>query len=114
MNLAEFVRSTMDAKKLSNLDVERNSGKMLTDTHVATVLAGKATNPTLKILLGLAKGLDVHPLEVFKAAANVEEPTEAWTPETLLRAYQKMATLKPADIKQVKRILKLDRPPTKK
>ena len=81
---------------------------MLTDTHVATVLGGTANNPTLRILLGLlSKGLHVHPIEVFKAAANVEEPTEAWTPETLLRAYQKMATLEPADIQQIKKILKI-------
>ena len=107
MNLAEFVRITMEQKQLSQLDVERNSGKLITDTTVATVLAGNANNPTLKVILGLAKGLDVHPIEVFKAAAEVDEPTEAWTPEMLWRAYQKMVTLKPAEIKQIKKILKL-------
>ena len=107
MDLAEFVRVTMDAKNLSNLEVERNSGKMVTDTHVASVLAGTATNPTLKVILGLAKGLGVHPMEVFRAAAEVDEPTEGWTPESLWRAYKKMVTLKPAEIKQIKKILKI-------
>ena len=108
MNLAEFVRLRMEEKGLSKLDVERNSDKMITDGHVATVLAGKADNPTLRILLGLAKGLDVEPVEVFKAAAEVDEPTDSWTPEQLIKAFQKMMNLKPAEIKQIKKILKID------
>ena len=107
MDLAEFVRLRMEEKNLSKLDIERNSDKLITDTYVATVLAGNATNPTVKVLLGLAKGLDVHPVEVFKAAALVDEPTDSWTPETLLMAYQRMLHLKPGDIKQIKKILKI-------
>jgi hypothetical protein len=81
---------------------------LFTDTHVATVLAGKADNPTLKILLGLAKGLDVHPVEVFKAAAQVEEPDAGWTAEMLIRANQKMLNLKPAKIKAIKKLLEME------
>jgi transcriptional regulator with XRE-family HTH domain len=108
MNLAEFVDLKMKEKNLSRLDIERRSGKMITDGYVATVLAGKADNPTLRILLGLAKGLDVHPIEVFKAAAEVEDPEETWNAETLVRANQKMLHLKPNEIKQVKKILKIE------
>lgn len=107
MDLATFVRLTMKEKNLSNVDIERNSDNMITDTYVATVLAGNAPNPTVRVLMGLAKGLDVHPIELFKAAASVEEPTDSWTPETLLMAYQRMLHLKPGDIKQIKRILKI-------
>ena len=108
MNLAEFVALKMKEKGLNRSDIERNSGKMITDGHVATVLAGKADNPTLRILLGLAKGLGVHPIEVFKAAAGVDEPKEGWTAEGLVRANQKMLNLKPAEMKQIKKLLKLD------
>jgi transcriptional regulator with XRE-family HTH domain len=108
MNLAEFVDLTMKAKNLTALDIERNSGKMITDGHVATVLAGKAENPTLRILLGLAKGLDVDPTEVFRAAAEVSEPQDRWTAHSLIQAIQKLPGLKPAEIKQIKKILKID------
>lgn len=108
MNLADFVRLKMKEKNLSALDIERNSGKMISDGYVANVLAGKADNPTLRILLGLAKGLDVHPVEVFKAAAEVEEPEEGWSAEQLIRANQKMLKLKPSKIKAVKKILEIE------
>src|SRR3954468_16664031 len=69
--LAEYVNLKMKSKNLSAVDIEKRSEKMITDGHVAYVLAGKAKNPTLKVLLGLAKGLDVDPSEVFRAAANL-------------------------------------------
>ena len=105
MNLAEFVDLQMKAKGLTRLDIERNSGKMVTDTHVNSILKGKSKNPTLKILLGLAKGLDVHPVEVFKAAAEVDDPEDKMTAEELIRLNQKMLKLKPAEMKRVKKIL---------
>jgi hypothetical protein len=57
--------------------------------------------------MGLAKALEIHPLEVFKAASGVDEPEEAWTSRELIEAFQKMVFLKPAEIKQVKKILKI-------
>ena len=108
MNLAELVRLRMEEKGLSRLDVERNSENMITDGHVTSVLAGKADNPTLRILLGLAKGLDVEPIEIFKAAAEVDEPEDSWTPQTLIIAIQKLVFLKPKEIRQIKKILKID------
>jgi len=47
-------------------------------------------------------------LEVFKAAAGVDEPKEGWTAEGLVRANQKILHLKPAEMKQIKKILKID------
>ena len=107
MDLAEFVRQTMKEKKLSQLEIERNSGKLVTDTTVATILAGKATNPSLKMMLGLAKGLGVHPVEVFKAAAGMEDPEE-WSAPKLIRAMQRLTNLKSKELKTVKRLLDLD------
>jgi transcriptional regulator with XRE-family HTH domain len=105
MTLAEFVDLKMKEKGLSRLELQRRSEKMITDSHIATVLAGKAGNPSLRILLGLAKGLDVHPIEVFKAAAGVSDPEEIWTPESLVRTMQKMLNLKPSKVKALKKLL---------
>jgi transcriptional regulator with XRE-family HTH domain len=105
MTLAEFVDMKMKERGLSRLELQRRSEKMITDSHIATVLSGKALNPSLRILLGLAKGLDVHPIEVFKAAAGVEDPVEIWTPDSLARAIQKMLKLKPNKVKALKKLL---------
>jgi transcriptional regulator with XRE-family HTH domain len=107
MDLAEFVRLKMEEKNLSKIDIERNSDRMLTDTHVATVLAGKAKNPTLKVLLGLAKALDVPPTDVFKAAAEIDDGEEAWDAQSIALAIQKLLRLKPREIREIKRVLKI-------
>ena len=120
MDLAEYVDSKMKEKGLNASDIEKRSGKLVTDGHVAYILAGKGKNPTLKVLLGLAKGLEVDPVEVFKAAAEMHpkllEPV--WTPRTLIqtmeqavdneelgRIVQSLAKQKPAKIKAVKKLL---------
>jgi Helix-turn-helix. len=106
MKLSDFVRLRMAEKGLTKAEVERRGG--LTDTHVNSVLSGTATNPTLRILLGLAKALEVDPIEVFKAAAEVDEPEDSWTAATLLEAIQKIVFLEPKDIKKIKKILKIE------
>jgi transcriptional regulator with XRE-family HTH domain len=123
MNLAEYVDLKMKEKGLSRSDIERNSGKLVTDGHVAYILAGKGKNPTLKVLLGLAKGLEVDPVEVFKAAASIHQDLvkQVWTPRTLLqtmeqavdnedlgRIVQSLAKQKPAKIKAVKKLLEIE------
>ena len=123
MDLAEYVDLRMKEKGLSRSDIERNSGKLVTDGHVAYILAGKGKNPTLKVLLGLAKGLEVDPVEVFKAAASIHQDLikQVWTPRTLLqtmeqavdnedlgRIVQSLAKQKPAKIKAVKKLLEIE------
>jgi len=103
MTLAEFVNLKMKEKGITRLELERTSG--VTDSHIGTVLAGKVENPSLKTLMGLARGLDVHPIEVFKAAAGVEDPEDIWTPESLVRTMQKMLNLKPNKVKALKKLL---------
>ncbi|MGA9768875.1 MAG: hypothetical protein WBV94_07540 [Blastocatellia bacterium] len=98
----------MEEKNLSRLDIERNSGYTITDAHVATILAGNADNPKLKTLLALAKGLDVEPIEVLKAAAEVGEPEDSWTAESLITVIRKIVNLKPAEIKKIKKMLKVE------
>ena len=108
MTLADLVRLRMKELDISRAEIERRSGKAVTDTHIATILSGEAQNPTLKVLMGLSKALEIHPMEVFKAASGVEAPTDSWKPEELLEAFQRMLFLKPDEIKKVKKILKLD------
>jgi hypothetical protein len=68
---------------------------------------GEAKNPTLKVLLGLAKGLDVPPIDVFKAAAGIDDGEEAWDAQSITVAIQKMLRLKPSEIREIKRVLKI-------
>jgi hypothetical protein len=60
------------------------------------------------VLLGLARALEVDPVEVFKAAASVDEPEDSWTSQTLIKAIQQMLFLKPAEIRRIKKMLKID------
>jgi transcriptional regulator with XRE-family HTH domain len=103
MKLSDLVRLRMAEKGMTRVEVERKGG--LTDTTVAAILSGTATNPTLRVLLGLAKALELDPVEIFKAAAEVDEPEESWTAVTLIEAIQKMIFLKPGDIKKIKKLL---------
>lgn len=123
MDLAEYVDLKMKEKGLNASDIEKRSGKLVTDGHVAYILAGKGKNPTLKVLLGLAKGLDVDPVEVFKAAAEMHpkllEPV--WTPHTLAQTIEQIVDnedlgrivnslpkQKPAKIRAVKKLLDIE------
>jgi transcriptional regulator with XRE-family HTH domain len=108
MGLKEYLESQMKEKGLKAKQIERKSGGKVTDTHIAYIRAGKSKNPSIRIILGLAEGLDVDPIEVFKAAAGIKDAEEGWTAEGLAKANQKMVKLKPSEIKQIKKILKID------
>lgn len=108
MTLAELVRLRMRELDITRAEIERRSGKAVTDTHIATILAGEAHNPTLKVLMGLSKALEIHPMEVFKAASGIDEPEDSWSAKELIEAFQKMVFLKPKEIKQIKKMLKIE------
>ena len=108
MTLADLIRLRMKELDISRAEIERRSGKAVTDTHIATILAGEAQNPTLKVLMGISKALEIHPMEVFKAASGVDEPSDSWEPEELVEAFQRMLFLKPDEIKKIKKILKIE------
>ena len=107
MKLSDLVRLRMAEKGMNKVEVERKGG--LTDTTVSAVLSGTATNPTLKTLLGLATALEIDPVEIFKAAAEVDEPEDSWTAATLIEAIQKIVFLEPKDIKKIKKVLKIEK-----
>lgn len=84
--LGQFVRRIMKQKNLTIRDVEER-GK-LTHSYVARTMKGKVKNPTLRIMVALAKGLDVDLYEIFKAASG-QSPREAIDPLFLLEVIQK-------------------------
>ncbi len=89
MGLKEYIEIQMAEKNISAKEIERRSGGDVTDTHIGSIRSGKSNNPTLKVMLGIAKGLEVDPIEVFKAAAGVEEEKEGWTVQSLSRTIKK-------------------------
>lgn len=63
--LSQYVHRIMKQKGLGVRDVERNSDKKITNSHISKILNGKATNLTADKIVALAKGLEVSPHEVF-------------------------------------------------
>ena len=68
--LSEYVRRVMKQKGLKAVDVERNSGGKIDRSHVSKLISGAETNPSAKVILALAKGLDVDSHEVFTAVTG--------------------------------------------
>jgi transcriptional regulator with XRE-family HTH domain len=104
MTLAEYVTKVMDEQGLNPSEVERRSGKKITDAHVRNIKSGKTTNPRLDILLGLAEGLGVNPVDLFKAAAGIEEDLSAYQLVVVMQNLLKS----PNKLKGVKKVLKIE------
>lgn len=104
MTLAEYVTKVMDEQGLNPSAVERRSEKKITDAHVRNIMNGTTTNPRLNILLGLAEGLGVNPVDLFKAAAGIEEDLSAYH---LVLVMQKLMK-SPNKLKGVKKALKIE------
>lgn len=71
-SLIEYVRRIMDQKNFGVRDVERNSGKMISASHVSKVLNGSAGNLTADKIVGLALGLKVDPHELFSVISGYQ------------------------------------------
>ena len=78
MTLAEYVTKVMDEQGLNPSEVERRSGNNISDAQVRNIMNGTTTNPRLNSLLVLAEGLGVNPVDLFKAAAGIEEDMSAY------------------------------------
>ena len=104
MNLAEFVTKVMDEQGLTPGEVEKRSKKKVTDSHVKNIMNGVTTNPTLNIMLGLAEGLGVNPVDLFKAAANIQEDLSAYQLVVVMQKLMK----KPNKLKGIKKILEIE------
>lgn len=104
MTLAEYVTQVMEEQDLTPGDVERRSNKKVTDSHVKNIMSGSTTNPSLNIMLGLAAGLRVSPVDLFKAAANIEDDLSAYQLVTVMQQLLK----KPNKLKRVKKLLETE------
>jgi transcriptional regulator with XRE-family HTH domain len=65
--LTEFIQRILRQKGLSLHDVERNSEKAITSSYLSKIINGKVNSIGVEIIVGLAKGLDVDPFDVFAA-----------------------------------------------
>ena len=68
--LGEYVKRVMKLKGLTQKDVQRMSGKRITDGYVASITTGRATNLSVDKLIALADGLGVDADELFHVACG--------------------------------------------
>lgn len=70
-DLSLYIRDVMNAKGLTQKDVQKKSGGRITDGYVASILTGRATNPSVDKIKALADGLGVDVNELFHIAAGL-------------------------------------------
>jgi len=68
--LGEYVKRVMKLKGLTQKDVQRLSGRRITDGYVASITTGRATNLSVDKLIALADGLGVDANELFHVACG--------------------------------------------
>jgi|SRR5215216_1534467 len=122
MTLRDYLKGQIKEKNLTAKEIERRSKGKVTDTHIGAILAGKTKNPTIRIIMGLAEGLGVDPVEVFKVATGLEVYKELWTAHSLARTVdalvdnselgklvQILVTQKPAKVRAMLKSLELEK-----
>jgi transcriptional regulator with XRE-family HTH domain len=68
--LGQYVKRVMKLKGLTQKDVQRMSGRRITDGYVASITTGRATNLSVDKLVALADGLGVDTDELFHVACG--------------------------------------------
>ncbi len=68
--LGEYVKRVMKLKGLTQKDVQRMSGRRITDGYVASITTGRASNLSVDKLVALADGLGVDTDELFHVASG--------------------------------------------
>jgi transcriptional regulator with XRE-family HTH domain len=71
--LGEYVKWVMKLKGLTQKDVQRLSGRRITDGYVASITTGRAANLSVDKLKALADGLGVNLDELFHIASDRPE-----------------------------------------
>lgn len=104
--LADFVRKTRDVKGLSTTDVEKNSGKQITDGYVSQIENLYVKNVSPEKLSALAKGLGVTEEEVFAIARGKVPNVNTIIDERFETLSLKFGGLKPS--KKVKAEVLID------
>ncbi len=69
--LAEFLKSERKKRKLSAVDVERNSGGAISDSYISRIENGEVTNVSPEKLDALAKGLGIPEDDLYRAARGL-------------------------------------------
>lgn len=69
--LAEFIKTERKKRKLSAVDIERNSGGAISDSYISRIENGEVTNVSVEKLDALAKGLGVSDEDVYRAARGL-------------------------------------------
>jgi transcriptional regulator with XRE-family HTH domain len=85
-SLAEVLARVMEKNGLSGYDIERRSGKEITQSYVNRIKNGDVTNPTVEKVYSLAKGTGVDP-EVFFNAIKGKNGTNANFEKALQAAF---------------------------
>lgn len=82
--LTEFIKRILRQKGLSQHDVERNSDKAITSSYLSKIINGKVNSIGVEIIVGLAKGLDVDPFDVFAAVLGRSNTRDGEVSSSLL------------------------------
>ena len=81
MSLASFVKERREGLGLSLNGLAMRSG--CTKSHLHGIEKGRTANPTTSMICGLAAGLQISAVELFRIAADfLSEPPGVPTPET--------------------------------
>ena len=80
MSLASFVKERREGLGLSLNNLARRSG--CTKSHIHGIENDRATNPSTLMICGLAAGLQISAVELFRIAAELSsEPSGTPTPD---------------------------------
>lgn len=109
--LSKYVARVMRENGLSARDVERRSGKAITDAYVTRIVKGDSVNLSIVKAQALAVGLGVDEDELFgiargvpmkRKAAMVDQPISA--PE-ITKAVQLLLALSPQKLRRLLKII---------
>ena len=107
--LGQLVTRRMKEQGLRAPDVERLSGKRITDSTVNEIASGKQSNPTINKLTALAEVLSISPHELLSAAIGerMNEAADQWPVRTLWNAVGRIID-DPTFSKTVKTLLSMN------
>jgi transcriptional regulator with XRE-family HTH domain len=74
--LSQYVRFIIKQKGLNLRDIERNSGKEISNSYLSKIINEKVRSLTAEKIVALAKGLDVNPHDVFTAVCGQPPDSE--------------------------------------
>jgi transcriptional regulator with XRE-family HTH domain len=96
----------MQQKGFGVRDIERNSKKKITNSHISKVLAGTAKNLQADKIVALAAGLQVSPHDVFSVISGTEQTEQ---PDLMVFAdiMQKVA-MRPLVLEVVQELMRFE------